>query len=198
MTDIEIVNAAIANLGGTKIAILDDSTPEGQVAGPIYPVTRDALLQARQWTFNKDRAALTLDAAVPAFKYAYKYQLPPKTLSIIRLWESDGRTPVCDWVRERSFVLTNTAAPVMAELKVQVSEAEFPPLFTKALIAQLSADLAIPLTENRTAADSWETKAAARLLEATVEDGKQGTSEAVTLPNMPGRRGRWGGSGRFF
>jgi hypothetical protein len=86
----------------------------------------------------------------------------------------------------------------MAELKVQVSEAEFPPLFTKALIAQLSADLAIPLTENRTAADSWETKAAARLLEATVEDGKQGTSEAVTLPNMPGRRGRWGGSGRFF
>lgn len=188
MTDLDFVNAALGNLGVTPLTVLDNSTPEGVTALALYATTRDALLQSRAWTFACTRAALTLDAGVPAFGYTYQYQLPNNALAVIACWQGDGISPIDDFKRELNFVLTNFAAPIFATVKVRVNEASFPPLFSKALIAQLTADFAVPFTENRASADSWEAKAEARLMTAAAEDGKQGTSEAVRLPKMPGRR----------
>lgn len=196
MTDIEIVNAALGNLGVARISAIDDTTPDGSTIKGIYPTTRDALLQVRPWTFATTRAQLTKDAGVPAFGYAYQYQLPNNMLDVIRCWTGTG-VPLERWKRELMFVLTDASPNVFAEMKVRVSEGAFPPLFNRALIAQLTADLAVPLTENRTTADSWEAKAESRLVVASVTDGKQGISEAPYLPAMPGRRSTGRSGGRF-
>lgn len=197
MNDIDIVNAALVQLGCEKIVALDDSTAEGRIAGPLYPITRDAMLAQRQWTFAKTRVALALSNTPPVFGFANAYALPNDIITVIRVWFADGRTLVADYIREGGYVLTNAEAPVFAEILRKVPESAFHPLFTKALVAQLAADMAIPLTENRSLADSWETKAVNRLQEAALQDGKQGTNETVTLPAMPGRRSHTRNSGRF-
>jgi hypothetical protein len=188
VTDIEIVNSALVNLGCNPITVIDDTTSEGRVVGRIYPVTRDALLTLREWTFAKARLQLTQDAQAPAFGYLYQYMLPNNGLAVIRAYEPDGENLIMDWVREGPYVITDTVGPIFAELIMRVSENGFHPAFVKALVAQLCADMAIPLTENRSLADSWETKAAARLVEAAVADGKQGINQVRVPQVMRGRR----------
>lgn len=189
MTDLDIVNSAIASLGCNKITAIDDTTAEGQIAGAEYAIIRDALLQARAWTFAKGRVQGTQLAQPPLFGYAYQFTLDTSVLAIIRVYGPGGLVEVTDWdVEQGPAIVTDQAGPVYAEVIKRVSESAFSPLFIRALIARLAADWAMALTENRALADSWETKAEDRLVTAAAKDGKQGSDEVITVPRMPGRK----------
>lgn len=186
MTDIEIVNAALVNLGCDTINAFDDLSAEARVAKAKYAICRDDLLVSVQWTFNTVRRELAESATPPVFGYAHAYALPNDALSVIRCFDGGG-DEILDFNREGDFVVTDTEAPVYAIVQVRVPEGAFYPKFTKALEAQLSADMAVGLTENRALADSWEAKAEARLAKAAAVEGRQGTSETIKPPRLPGR-----------
>lgn len=190
MTDIEIVNAALLELGCLPITAMDTSSAESTIALKQYGLIRDALLESRQWTFAKTRIQLTQDVTSPLFGFSNRYTIPSTVLTVIRVVDGNGRI-IDPFEREGSYILTDEPAPIYAEVLQRVPESNFSPLFVKALIAQCAADWAIPLTENRTTADSWELKAQERLQIASATDGKQGTMKQMDVPAMPGRRGRW-------
>jgi hypothetical protein len=201
VTDLEIVNAALGKLGCPKITLIDSNgdSAESVLAGEEYAQIRDALLQSRQWTFAKDRVELVEASVTPVFGFAHKYIIPNDILTVIRVYDGSATT-LADWwsntdtsalqdaIVESGHVLTDSSAPVFAEVLKKVTENSFPPLFVRALVANLAAEWAIPLTENRAVADSWEVKFEKRLLAAAIADGKQGVSEVVVPMKLPGRR----------
>lgn len=189
MTDIEIVNLALSDCGAPLITTFGDGTASAQVANAKYVGTRDAVLEAREWTFAKSRALLVRDPVAPAFGYSYRFIIPSDVLRVPRIYDSADAdaSPLAGWIREGSFILTNTEV-IYAELQKRVGEGMFSPTMVLALAARLTSVFAIPLTENRQLAkDSWD-RYTDLLREAGALDGGQGTTQTLRPPNLPGRR----------
>lgn len=190
MTNIDIINSGLADVGQSPINTLGDGTKASILAKAKYPILRDAVLAAREWTFAKDRIQLNRDAVAPAFGYSYRYIIPSTVLRVVRCYQSGGLAPILlnDWVREGSRVLTNQLDPVFAEVLIQVDEGLFSPGMVETLSARCSAAFAIPLTENRQLAKDWMDNYKSLLLDAAATDGQQGTMQALRPVSLPGRR----------
>lgn len=212
MQDIDIVNKALGHLGIGRISTFGDETSaESSIAGREYATIRDAMLTDREWSFNKDRVLLTLDAAAPAFGYTYQYIIPGTVLMVIRCYESDGQTLIDDdtgvgaggpansftesgpdrrpaWVVEHGFVRTDQSAPIYAEVLLKVDENAFPPKFVLALSKTCAAEWCMALTENRANAVTLADEAEKLVEKAAFADGKQGRNQIRTVPKFPGRR----------
>lgn len=193
MTNIEIINLALSDCGATLIAALSDDLPEARNAKAKYGAIRDAVLEAREWTFAKRRLLLAKDPVAPAFGYSFQFILPSTTLRVIRTYRNSGTLTgapdlIEDWVREGSRVLTNEDSPVYAEVLVRVDEGDFSPGMVLAFAARLTAALAIPLTENRQLAKDFMDYYKALIQDAAAMDGSQGRTQRLRPPAMPGRR----------
>jgi hypothetical protein len=191
---IEIINLALSDCGSALIATIDDDLPEARQAKAKYGANRDAVLEAREWTFAKRRLLLTQDAVAPSFGYTYQYILPSNVIRVVRLYSDSGSvtgdpTPVNDWVREGWRVLANDDVPIYAEVIVRVDEGDFSPGMVLTLCLRGSRrSFAIPLTENRQLAKDFMDFYKALIQEAGAMDGSQGTQSAVRPPPLPGRR----------
>jgi hypothetical protein len=193
MTDVEIVNLALSDCGVNPIQALSDDTAEGRQAKAKYGAIRDAVLEAREWTFAKQRLLLVQDAVAPAFGYTYQYTIPSNVIRVIRVYNNSGtltgtQAVVDDWVREGFRILTNDASPIYAEVLVRVAEGEFSPGMALALAARLTSAFAIPLTENRQLAKDFADKYELFLKDAGAMDGSQGRTQQLRPPALPGRR----------
>jgi hypothetical protein len=193
VTNIEIINLALSDCGAGLIASLADDLAEARQANAKYVPVRDAVLEAREWTFAKKRLLLAKDPAAPAFGYTYQFILPSDTLRVIRCYNNSGNingTPdvVSDWVREGWRVLTNEDSPIYAEVLFRADEGSFSPGMVLALAARLTSALAIPLTENRQLAKDFMDYYKALIQDAAAMDGSQGRTQRLRPPSLPGRR----------
>lgn len=190
MTAIEIINSGLADVGQNAISTLNDGTKAANLAKAKYPVLRDAVLEAREWTFAKSRIQLNRDVVVPVFGYSYQYVIPSALLRVVRVYQSGGLSPILlnDWVREGSRILTNQLDPIFAEVLFRADEGTFSPGMVEALSARCSAAFAIPLTENRQLAKDWMDNYKSLLVDAAAMDGSQGTMQQIRPVSLPGRR----------
>lgn len=194
MTEVEIINLALSDCGTALINTIDDDSAEARQAKAKYGAIRDAVLEAREWTFAKQRILLDQDPVSPAFGYIYQYILPSSTIRVIRVYDTSSTTenpdPVDDWVREGFRVLTNEPAPIYAEVIARVGEGSFSPGMVLALSARLTSVFAIPLTENRQLAKDYLDFYRAQITDAASLDGSQGRTQRLRPPPLPGRRPR--------
>jgi hypothetical protein len=191
VTDIEIVNFALGEVGSNLITSFDDLSAEATLAKAQYKSIRDAVVISREWTFAKTRYVLAQDAVAPAFGYLYQFVLPTNVLRVLRVYDTTGldtSTQLDDWIREGFRVLTNTLGPIYAEVLVRVDESAFAPDMAIALANRLAAEWAIPLSENRQIAADQAALAQKRLMDAAAVDGSQGRTQRMTPPPLPGRR----------
>jgi hypothetical protein len=193
VTSIEIVNLALSDCGCGAIATFDDDLPEARQAKAKYVATKDAVLEAREWTFAKRRLLLAQDSTAPAFGYTFQYTIPSNVIRVIRVYNDSGTlsgspTPVDDWVREGWRVLTNDDSPIFAEAIVRVDEGDFSPGMVLTLSARLTSVMAIPLTENRQLAKDFMDRYEALIKDAGSMDGSQGRNQRLRPPPLPGRR----------
>jgi hypothetical protein len=193
VTQIEIINLALSDCGVKLISALTDDLPEARQAKAKYSAMRDAVLEAREWTFAKARLQLNLDPTVPVFGYTYQYIIPDDTLRVIRVFNSSSASMngalhvVDDYVREGWRILTNDIAPLYAEVLKRVDESTFSPGMVLALSARLTAAFAIPLTENRQLAKDFMDFYKALITDAAAMDGSQGRTQQLRPPPLPGR-----------
>lgn len=190
-TAIDIVNLAISDCGCALITTFDDLTPEARVAKAKYSFVKDAVLESREWSFAKQRILLNKDPAVPAFGYAFQFILPSTILRVIRIYDATGaayNSPLVGWVREGYRILTNTDAPIYAEVLVRVDEGSFSPGMVLALAARLVSVMAIPLTENRQLAKDNLDFYGELMKDAGAMDGSQGTTQVIRPPALRGRQ----------
>lgn len=171
LTDIALCARALIRIGPAPVASFADGTAEAEAAAALYPVVRDALLSAHPWSFACAQATLARLDDAPAADFAHVHALPADFLRAVSAGRpGGGRGLVYRIAGDR---LESDAAQVVLSYVRRPDEAGFPPFFAMALIARLSAEFCIPLTESTARAETLFRLAEAEFRRARLIDAQQ-------------------------
>lgn len=188
MDVVGLCNAALGLVGANAITALTDQTTNAELCTRLYPICRDEVLEAREWSFAIDRAALAADGAAPAFGYSRRFAVPSTALRVLTAGEYGLHSGV-EWVREGAFLLSDQEAPLRVRLLVRVEDPGlWSPGFTMALTYRLASALATPITENRAQQDDLFALYLKELKSAALLDGMQGTPVQKPASGIASRR----------
>lgn len=173
-TDVDICNRALSRLGTrATIAALDENSTEARTAYIWYAATRDVLLRSHDWNFARRRVILAEQGIAPT-GWSFRYALPTDCVRLLRIASA---LPLRDSVRfevagdsTSRFVLCDEPA---AEA-VYTARVDDPNLydagFASALVDQLAAHIAYPITQKTEIAVRLAQMARAALADAMVAD----------------------------
>lgn len=166
LNDVALCSRALIRIGAAPITSFTDGTAESEIAGALYAPVRDALLSAYAWSFASGQIALNQLQTQPVADYQYAYSLPSDYLRALSAGAgAKGRG--LNYRIARGELHTNNASVVLSYI-FRPDESEFPPYFDQALIARLSAEFTIPVTESTSRAETHF-----RLAEAEFERARQ-------------------------
>lgn len=175
---IALCSRALLRIGASTIASFDDGTAESEVAANLYPPLRDAALSSHPWSFATGQASLARLAGEPLADFAYAYQLPADFLRVLSagpggrgaglVFRINGTQLLCD---ADEVVLTYVYRP---------DESAFPPYFDQMLMARLTAEFCIPITESTARAQFLFRLAEDEFRRAKLIDAQQHTPPAIT------------------
>jgi len=173
-TDVDICNRALSRLGTrATISALDENSTEARTASIWYAATRDVLLRSHDWNFARRRVVLAEQDAAPT-GWTFRYAFPTDCVRLLRLASA---TPHSGSVRfevagdsTSRFVLCDEPA---AEA-VYTARVDDPNLydagFASALVDQLAAHIAYPVTQKTEIAVRLAQMARAALADAMAAD----------------------------
>ncbi len=151
LNDIGLCSRALIKIGAKPITSFMDGSAESEIANLLYGPARDAVLSSYAWSFATKQIALTKLEAPPVADYQYAYQLPNDFLRALSAGNG-GRGRGLNFRICRDTLQTNAEEVILTYI-YRAAEEECPPYFDTAVIARLSAEFCIPLTENTSRAD---------------------------------------------
>ncbi|HRQ60220.1 MAG TPA: hypothetical protein PLO23_01700 [Alphaproteobacteria bacterium] len=151
LSDIALCSRALIRIGAAPITSFSDGTAESEIAGALFGPVRDALLSAYAWSFATGQAALGQLMTDPVADYSYAFQLPNDFLRALSAG-TGTRGRGLNYRIARGQLHTDSDSVVLTYV-FRPEEEEFPPYFDQALIARLSAEFTIPVTENTSRAE---------------------------------------------
>lgn len=174
MDPLAICKRALGWLGQKPIAALDEKSRNAELCADNFDATRDAVLEAREWTFAVKRFPLEPLEAKPVSGYTTAYQLGGDVLRVLQADVKDGDNRLA-WAREGDKILTNSSGTLYVRALVREADSKkWSPSFRMALAYRLASVLAVPVTENRSLqADLWQLYER-ELRNAAALDGMQG------------------------
>ena len=177
LTALELCSRALLRIGAQAIASMDEGTGEAEIASGLYAGTRDALISAHPWSFATGQASLPRLAAEPSADFQYAFQLPPNFLRAL----SAGGPGLGRGLNYRLFEdrLHCDADQVTLTYIFLPHESSFPAFFAAALVARLSAEFCIPLTESSARAQILFSQAETELRAARRADSQQATTQSL-------------------
>ncbi len=173
LSDIALCSRALIKIGAAPITSFDDGSAESEIAGALYAQLRDALLSAYAWSFASGQLALDQLAVTPVADYDYAYQLPNDFLRALSAG-SGTRGRGLNY-RIVSGALHTNAPDVVLTYIFRPDESSFPPYFDAALIAKLSAEFTIPVTESTSRSETMMRMAEREFERARQIDAQQDT-----------------------
>lgn len=177
LTALELCTRALLRIGAQAIASLDEGTAEAEIASGLYAGTRDALLSSHPWSFATGQASLPRLAARPAADFRHAFQLPPDFLRALSAGGGGmGRGMNYRLLEDRLHCDADQATLTYI---FRPDESVFPAFFAAALVARLSAEFCIPLTESSTRAQLLHGQAEGELRAARRTDSQQATIRAI-------------------
>jgi hypothetical protein len=176
LSDIALCSRALIRIGAAPIASFDDGTAESEISGALFAPVRDALLSAYSWSFATGQIALNRLESPPLADYANAFELPGDLLRTLSAG-SGGRGRGLTFRIARGALHTDSDEVLLTY--IFRPEEEFPPYFDAALIARLSAEFTIPLTENTSRADAMYRLAELEFGRARQIDAQQDTPAAI-------------------
>lgn len=171
LSDIALCSRALIRLGAAPITTFDDGTAESEIAGALFGPVRDALLSAYGWSFATGQVALNPLEAPPVADYQNAFQLPADFLRALSVG-TGGRGRGVNYRITRESLHTNAAAVTLTYI-FRPEEEAFPPYFDAVLIARLSAEFCIPVTENTSRAETLTRMAEQEFQRARQIDAQQ-------------------------
>ena len=196
ISEVSISNQALSWLGEELLISLDDASKAASLCKLNYYPLRDAVLEARDWTFAQKRDVPAVLLTAPTWGYSHQFQLPADLLRIIFVGQNDDpeeRNPVDSWVREQDKILANYNVVYIRYAARIEDPNKFSLSFVQALAARLAADLAMPLTNSRGLQSDMYKLYGTKLAEATAFDQMQGKSRIIRADDLR-VRARLGGS----
>ena len=177
----EVCNLAVSWLGGKRITSIDDDTSvEARLCRANYDLSRQAVLEEREWTFAVKRIQLTPLAVEPVFGYKYKFLVPSDLLRVIGVYDPlDQRVaPVgIPYTKEENNILADLQSINIKYMMNLENTNRFPGLFTQALASHIASNIAISLTENNSQFEKMRIMYEDNLNRATTSDSLQGSNE---------------------
>jgi hypothetical protein len=158
-SQVEIVNRALTALGSERITSLSDNTKQAKTASAIWDTIVDGLLRAYRWNFSIKRDSLAALVSTPEWGFEFEYQLPADCILLLQVGEYFvDRTAAnyrdaddSPWMIEGRKILTDLDAPLSIRYVGSVADTnDYDAMFTEALIAKLSMEMAEPLTQSAT------------------------------------------------
>ena len=189
MSDVSIVNQALALLGEGTITSLDDDNDKAKLAKQMYAPVRDALIQAHNWSFAIKWYNLPKSAEVCDGPYKNIFPLPPEVDRVIWVGSAPQEQYVSQFAVECGGIVSNDSTCV-AQTIIQITDPKkFPPLFVQAFATRLAAEMAIGIAASQSLMQSLYQAYEVKLREAVSRDTMQGTSKQITS--------KWLQRGRF-
>lgn len=181
---VALASQALVLLGEDPIAAFEETGTPGIVADSRYETTVRALLAGHPWHFARTFATLTRLTAEPetATGYTAAYQRPIDCLRVVCPWLNERA--VTDWSLDATRILLDagTSDTVELEYLARTDESRWSPVFTQALVYQLAAEFAVPVTGDPKLAGYWAAEAAKQLARARHANA----TERPTRPVQPG------------
>jgi len=174
---LELCTRALLRIGAQAIASLDEGTAEAEIASGLYFGTRDALLSSHPWSFATGQVSLPRLAGEPAADFRHAFQLPADFLRALSAGGGGmGRGLNYRLLEDRLHCDADQATLTYI---FRPDESVFPAFFAAALVARLSAEFCIPLTESSARAQLLYGQAESELRAARRTDSQQSTVRAI-------------------
>jgi hypothetical protein len=182
---VDICNLALGWLAVKPITseeLNSQSSVQAKLCHINYPLLRDAVLEARAWTFATRRtfiAPLTNQDEQNLFGYLNRFELPDKCLRVLRAGSTPDFHDRLRWTKEEHAILANTGKLFIQYIHQEKDTGKFSAAFVQALATRLAADLAIPLTEDAKIQETMFRLYINKITEAAATDGTQGRQEKI-------------------
>jgi hypothetical protein len=188
-SETDLVNRALSRLGTRAIiADLSESSTEARTARIWYEATRDAMLRAHDWNFARRRVALAQLGSPPSglpveYKggWCHRYALPRDCLRLLRLAGSrSAASPAFEISGDAvgGAVLCDVPAAEAVYTERVTDPGRFDSGFAAALVDQLAAHMAYPITQKTEVAVRLAQMARVSLDEARALDSNEGHPRA--------------------
>ncbi len=152
LNDVALCARALIRLGAAPITSFEDGTAESEIAGALYAPVCDALLSSYRWSFATGQIKLTALSESPIADYEYAFQLPVDFLTAISCGTGAKGRGVNYRITQGQLHCDYDA--VTLTYIYRPDEEAFPPFFDAAVIARLSAEFCIPITESTSRAEA--------------------------------------------
>lgn len=173
LNDVALASRALIRLGAAPISSFNDGSAEAEIAGALFAPVRDALLSAYSWSFATGQQTLNRLDDSPLADYAHAFALPDDFLRAMSVG-TGGRGRGVNYRIARNAIHCD-APDVLLTYIFRPAEEEFPPYFDAALIARLSSEFCIPITENTSRAEALYKMAEVEFQRARQIDAQQDT-----------------------
>lgn len=174
-TKTEIVSGAFTNLGRGSVSDIDSPSAEPVVivASKKYDLLLENYLGNHPWRFamlTRDLNHLVDKPPIDIFNDAF--QLPADYLNL-----REAR-PNINYRIYEDKVFTNSNE-FQIDYTAKVTEDKFPAWFTLFMEYRLTADIAMPVTQNIDIQQGWQKEAIAQLLSAKFQDSQQQPNDFI-------------------
>jgi len=147
LTNINLISTALMKIGASPITSISEDSAEAEVASNLYDAIKNSILSAHPWSFATKQISLTKsEVNEPIADYDASFDLPSDFLRALSAGTGDNGQGLT--YRITGDKIHANADEINLTYIFAPNESEFPPFFNSALIAKLSAEFCIPLTEN--------------------------------------------------
>lgn len=148
MTDVQICNVALAQLGLQRISSLTSDSREAVSCNLHYQQTVNELLAEETWRWAVKRQSLAASGDTNLTAYDNLFQLPSDIVRLVKLYDSDDAV-VTEYEIEGDKVATDSDS-LKALYVWEVDDPQrFPPVFSRAVSMMLAYKLAIEYKQAR-------------------------------------------------
>lgn len=167
-----MASAAALLLGGRRITSFDEPSAEAALCRDLYPLSVDELLSSHIWKFA-DVFVKLAPLAEPAEDFKYVYLRPIDALGIRSVGTSPDDKDQTAHYQVRGNRIYTDVENVVVRIIADIAPDLWPGYFQVAVIADLAASLAYPLTLDRDVAEYYALKAEKRFDRSKNTDAKQ-------------------------
>lgn len=182
LSPIALCSRALLKLGARPIQSFYDERIEADLALALFEPIRDALLSAYPWRFAVVQMALPRLETAPIADYQYAFQLPSDCLRVLSVG-NQGRSRGVQYRRVGNTLHSDSDAMIVDYI-FRPDDEVAPAYFDQVVIARLSAEFCLPLTENTSRAEMLYRLAENEFERAKRIDAQQDTPRALDDFNL--------------
>lgn len=171
-TDISMSSNALLLLGHNTINSFTEAGAGARAASNMYQVVYDDAITSYPWRFAIKKVTLSKLAAAPLNEWSNAFQLPGDVLLTYRTFPRS----IFEIYEDKLYSNLET---IEIDYWFSPEEPTLPPFFVKYMQYLLAAEFAISVTDNRSLAETFDSKASQHRLIAMNRDSQSRTNFAI-------------------